>query len=119
MKLDLKQVFRTITGKVIKEKVSKEDEGTPMILKDMLLASLLGQVAGDEDPKNSSFKIQRFALAKQITGAEDGSVELSLDELGQLKKTLEGRMPGLLPLTHGQAMAMVEGNPTGLEPEEE
>jgi hypothetical protein len=119
MKLDLNQSFRTLTGKTILEKKSKEDAGVPLILKGVLLNTLLGQVAGDEDPKNSIFKLQRFELSKKITESEDGSVELSLDELGQLKRSLEGCMPGLLPLMHGQAMAMIEGDPTGLEPKEE
>lgn len=119
MKLDLNQPFRTLSSEVIKERKSKEEKGTPMILKDVLLTTLLGQNVGDEDPKNSVFKIQRFELSKRITGAEDGLVELSLEELGQIKKSLERCMPGLLPLMHGQAMAMVEGNPTGLELKEE
>lgn len=110
MKLNLAQVFRTLNKKIIIEVKSKQDKGTPMVLKGIVLDSLLGQVADDD----SGFKVKRFELAKKISRAED-EVELSLDELSLIKKSIEGRQPGLLPLFHGQALAMIEDKPTGLE----
>lgn len=110
MKLDLTKPFRTLNKKIIMEVKSKQDEGTPMILKGIVLDSLLGQVIDDD----SGFKIKRFELAKRISGAET-EIELSLDELSLIKKSIETRQPGLLPLFHGQALAMIEDKPTGLE----
>lgn len=114
MKLNLTQPFRTLNKKIIVEVKSKQDKGTPMILKGIVLDSLLGQCIGDGEPGGSEFRVKRFELAKRVSQVED-AIELSLDELGLIKKSIETRQPGLLPLFHGQALAMIEDKPTGLE----
>ncbi len=121
MKLDLTQPIRALNRKPIVEVKSKEDkEGVPMILKGIVLDSLLGQCTGDGEPAGSEFRAQRFAVAVKVTQAEDdAAVELELDELTTIKKSLEAREPGLLPLFHGQALALIEGKPTGLENSQE
>ncbi len=111
MKLNLAQPFRTLNKKIIMETRSKQDAGVPMILKGIIIDSLLGQVAEDD----SGFKLKRFELAKKISQQAEDEIELSLDDLSLIKKSIEDREPGLLPLFHGQALAMIEDKPTGLE----
>jgi hypothetical protein len=115
MNLDLTQQFRTLDGKPIMERKDKNSEPTPLILKGILVVTLLGQCHGDETPESSAFRLQRFDLSKKLTAAED-SVTLDLKEMVQLKKSVDTRIPALLPLMHGQAVTMLDGNPTGLEP---
>jgi len=111
MKLNLTQAFKGLdrVDMVVKDK-------GPLTLKTVLLDTLLGQVAGDEAPEASEYKKQRFELSVKLSKAED-EVELTLDELNQIKKAIEGKQPGFLPLMHGQALAMIEDKPTGLETE--
>ncbi len=111
MKLVLTQVFKKFNGNDMKMK-----EGGSLSLQTILVDTLLGQVAGDEDPAASQYKVQRFELGLKISKAE-GEAELSLDELGQIKRAIEGKQPGFLPLMHAQALAMIEDKPTGLESE--
>ena len=120
MKLDLTQPIKTLTKTPIVEVESKDDkEGKPMVLKGIVLDSLLGQCTGDNEPTGSKFRARRFAVAVKVTQAEDdAAVELELDELTTIKKAIETREPGLLPLFHGQALALIEGKPTGLEESE-
>lgn len=108
MKLNLVQVFKTLGGKDI---VSKQTGS--LTLRTVLLDTLLGQVAGDESPDASEYKKQRFELAKKISVEDE--VDLDLKELNQITQAIEGKQPGFLPLMHGQALAMIEDKPTGLE----
>ena len=113
MKLNLTQPFRTLTGAVILEKKS---EGKPIVLKSIVLDSLLGTCTGDGESGGSEFRERRFAVAVKVTQAEDdAAVELELEEAGVIKQAIKTRHPGLLPLFHGQALALVEGKATGLE----
>jgi hypothetical protein len=116
MKLDITQVFRTLEGVPIAEKKDKKSKAVPLTLKNILLASVLGQCAGDELPESSVFRVQRFELSKKLNRAKKDFISVDLKEMAQLKKAIETRVPALLPLMHGQAIAMVEGNDTGLEP---
>lgn len=120
MKLDMTQPIRAMNKKPIIEVKSKEDtEGRPMILKNIVTDSLLGPCIGDGDAAGSKFRAQRFAVSVKVIQAEDDTaVELELEDLTVIKKAIEGRQPGLLPLFHGQALALVEGKPTGLEQED-
>lgn len=121
MKLDLTQPIRTLSRKIIVEVKSKDDkEGTPMVLKGIVLDSLLGTCTGDGEPGGSEFRERRFAVAVKVTQAEDdAAVVLELEDATVIKNAIKTRHPGLLPLFHGQALALVEGKPTGLEDSQE
>ena len=116
MKLDITQVFRTLEGKPIKEQADKKSKAVPLTLKDILLATVLGQCEGDEKADSSVFRVQRFELSKKLNRAKKDFISVDLKEMAQLKHAIDARIPALLPLMHGQAIAMVEGNDTGLEP---
>ncbi len=117
MKLDLTQPIRALNKKPIIEVKSKEDkDGVPMMLKGIVLDSLLGECLGDSTIEGSKARERRFAVAVQVTQAQDSAeFELSLADLTVIKTAIETRKPGLLPLFHGQALALIEGKPTGLE----
>jgi hypothetical protein len=119
MKLDLTQPIRTLNKKPIVELKSKQDkEGVPMVLKGIVIDSLLGQCTGDNEPAGSKFRHQRFTVSVKVQQAANlDEVELELEDVNVIKKAIETRQPGLLPLFHGQALALIEGKPTGLEPE--
>lgn len=117
MKLDLTQPIRAMNKLPIVEVKSKDDkEGVPMLLKGIVLDSLLGECLGDSTVEGSKARKDRFAVAVKLTQAEDDAeFEVSLADLTVIKTAIETRKPGLLPLFHGQALALIEGKPTGLE----
>ncbi len=116
MKLDLSKPFRTLNKQIIREQKSKDDKtGTVMTLRGVVLDSLLGQCLGDGEPGGSKARSDRYSVAVKIQTCTEDEVDLELEELTTIKTSIENRSPGLLPLFHGQALAMIEDKATGLE----
>lgn len=119
MVITLGTKLHTMDGKVLTQDKPRMDEDGKVIGSDkedvvfghMLKIALL---QAHEEDKKVDEKVTRFELSLRLVAAKDKEIDLEAEDIVLLKK-LVGRM--YAPLVVGQVFRLLEGKPTGLDPD--
>lgn len=97
MKLNITQPIKSLDGTPI-----KDDQNQELTLKVVLVNALLTQ---NEEKLTGEEKYKRYSLSKKIYESDE-EVELSIEEVAQLKRLIGDLYP---PLVVGQVFDILEG----------